>query len=443
MNNSLNQYIELFEAQRGVIDSHSCEAINRHRDAAADTLRRLGRLPRRGDEGFEKIDINEIFAPDYGLNISRVDFPLPRAEAARCEIPSVSCNTAVVVNDTCKVPDGLADTLPAGVEVMTLAEGARRYPDAFAGADPIPADNAVAALNSLLVQDGVYVRVAPGAVMDRPVQILSLFNSAQPMMGVRRIRVDVGVGARASVLACDHPPTDAASLACRVVEVNVGSGARLDYYDLEEAGAKSDRVQVLVADQQQDSTLSVCSISLKGGRTRNEFYPRHHGTGCTTRLNGLVIAGGEQIVDNATFITHCWEHCTSEQVFKYALFDRSRGAFEGLVTVAEGARFTDAHQTNRNLLASPDATMHAMPQLIINCDEVKASHGAATGQLDENALFYMRQRGIPLEQARMMLINAFMTDVLDSIDVEPLRQRLRHLVEMRLQGCEHSCASCK
>jgi Fe-S cluster assembly protein SufD len=114
-----------------------------------------------------------------------------------------------------------------------------------------------------------------------------------------------------------------------------------------------------------------------------------------------------------------------------------------MVTVAPNATFTDAKQSNRNLLASPDARMHARPQLIINCDEVKASHGSATGQLDQNALFYMRSRGIPEAEARMMLVNAFMIDVLDAISLEPLRERLRHLVDRRLRGCESLCHGCE
>ena len=230
-------------------------------------------------------------------------------------------------------------------------------------------------------------------------------------------------------------------LSCRVIEASLGRGATLNVYELEEATANSHRASVFVAEQGRDSKLNVTTIALNGGKRRNEFHTRHLDENCTTSLNGMVIAADEQVVDNATFVMHDKPRCNSDQLFKYALFDNAQGAFEGLVTVTANACFTDAHQSNRNLLVSPTAQMHTMPQLIINCDEVKASHGATTGQLDEKALFYMRSRGIPEEEARMMLINAFMADVLEHIEIESLRERLRHLVDRRLRGCSAVCSN--
>ena len=439
MNNSLLQYIELFREHRSVIDAHAPEVLNRRRGEALAVLEKLGRLPEKGDEGFPKISLNSMFAPDYGLNISRVDFGIPQSGSG-CESPVAGRPAAVVVNDTFI---SCATILPEGVEVCSLTDAAERYPHIFDN-QIAPADNAVVALNSLLVQDGVFIRIAPGVRVEKPVQILSTFNASQPMMGVRRVVVNVGDGASAAVLMCDHPVAGAAGhLSCRVVEATVGTGASLDFYDLEEAGTDSRRASVFASEQQRDSRLNVCSLFLNGGMTRNEYYPVHKGENCETRLGGLVIGGGNQIVDNAVELTHSHPRCSSEQLFKYALFDASQGSFEGMVKVNPDAVHTNAHQSNRNLLASADARMYAMPQLEIYCDEVKASHGSATGQLDERALFYMRQRGIPEEEARMMLVNAFMTDVLDTISGDTLRERLRHLVDVRLRGAEQICAGCR
>jgi len=441
--NSLTQYIELFEGQRTTIERNAPTALNQHRQKALDILQTVGRLPERGDEGFEKISLNEMFAPDYGLNINRMTFRADAKTAFSCDVPSVGTLSCMMVNDAFMPTPTLKASLPEGVEVMSLAKAAELYPELFAG-QIAPIDNPIVALNTLFVQDGVFIHVGRDVTLDRPIQILSLFNTSQPLMGARRIRIVVEDGAKASVLVCDHPRVHNVDyLSCRVVEATIGRNASLDFYDLEEATERTRRASVFAAGQMEGSSLNLCGIFLNGGMTRNEFYPRHLGENCTTKIGGMVIGGGSQIIDNATFITHDHPRCTSDQLFKYALFDSAQGSFEGMVKVDEGAVFTESRQNNRNLLASPDARMHAMPQLVIYCDEVKASHGSATGQLDESAMFYMRSRGIPEAEARMMLVNAFMTDVLDAIALEPLRDRLRHLVDKRLRGCESMCNGCE
>ena len=440
--NALDQYIDLYTQYGEALRAHSPEALNRPRAAALDTLRRLGRLPKRGDEGYQLTDVEAMLAPDMGVNVMRVAPAAdPRGEVA-CALPGLGSLNALLVNDTFVAGRGLADALPAGVEVMSLARAAELYPDdVMPGV--APAGEAAVALNSLLVQDGVYIRVAPGVRLDTPIQVLGIFSAASPVLAVRRVRISMGDGASASVLMCDHPRRQQAYTASsRVVECTLGRGAALDCYDLEESGPGTGRISVFAARQDADSRLSLTSAFLSGGCTRNEVYVSHTAPGCHTALGGMVIAGAGQQVDNSTRIVHSQPHCTSEQLFKYALFDDACGAFGGIVTVDHGAVHTDARQTNRNLLASPSARMYAQPQLIINCDEVKASHGATTGRLDDDALFYMRSRGIPEAEARMMLTNAFLTDVLDSIGIEALRERLRHLVDKRLRGCGTSCDKC-
>lgn len=438
--NALNQYIELYEHNRDTIGSHSPDELNRRRPGALATLKTAGRLPERGDEGFPVVSLNEMFGPDFGLNIRRLDFAGGYNSNSGCA--SVANNpAAIVINDSVLLNPGR--TQPEGVEILTFREAAAKYPG-FMADEIAPSDNPVVALNDLLVQDGIYIRIAAGTSVEKPIQILNEFNGSIPMMGIRRVRIAVERGARASVLLCDHPHDRAAAhLGCRVVEVSVAQDASFHLYDLEEASNATGRASVFASRQESGSSLNVCTLFLRGGVTRNEYYPSHAGENCTTRLGGIVIGGGEQKIDNAVFLTHTFPRCRAEQLFKYALFDNSRGAFEGLVKVNPGSVFTQTHQTNRNLLAGEGARMYAMPQLEIYCDEVKASHGSATGRLDERALFYMRSRGIPEAEARMMLVNAFMTDVLEFVDDEPLRERLRHLIDRRLRGVETVCSGCR
>lgn len=438
--NALNQYLTYYRDNRSVIDSHSSALLNARRAEAAARLERMGRLPERGDEGYHEVSVNGLLAPDYGLNITRLPFATgSRTGVYGADLPATGTIPLMMVNDSFVAP---AHELPEGVEVMSLAEATTRYPERFA-TEVAPADNPIVAVNDLLVQDGIYIHIPQGLHLNRPVQIISTFNAAQPMMGVRRVVVHVDDDASATVIACDHPRNDSVDyLNCRVVELTLGRNARLDFNDLEESTPNCNRLSVIAADQHDGSSLAISAICLAGGITRNEYFVDLKHPHCNTALSGLVITSGKQVVDNATFVTHRAESCVSEQLFKYALFDGSHGAFEGLVTVARGARFTDARQSNRNLLVSEDARMHAMPQLVIDCDDVKASHGSATGQLNADALFYMRSRGIPEAEARMMLINAFMAEALDRISHDPLRQTLRILVDKRLRGCAAECDSC-
>lgn len=439
---AINQYLDLYRQHAAVICRHAPAALNARREAAFRVLEALPRLPKVGDEGFEAVSLEDMFAPDYGINITRRQFDANPAELQGCDLPNAGTFAAMVVNDAFVADDKLAGRLPAGVEVMSLIGAAAKYPDAVARS-VAPEANPVAALNSLLLQDGVYIRVARNVVVDKPIQILSTFNTSEPLLAARRIVVDMEPDAQATVLLCDHPRSRQADyLSCRVVEVRLAENAKLDFYDLEESTDRSRRASVFAAEQQAYSVLNTVGITLSTASTRNEFHVSHRGPGAETHLGGMVIAGGSEVVDNATFVEHSTPRCTSRQLFKYAMFDQSHGAFEGLVTVLPQAVFTDAQQTNRNLLASPTAKMNAMPQLIIDCDEVKASHGATTGQLDEAALFYMQQRGIPQAEARMMLINAFMDEVLQRINHEPVRERLRHLVDRRLRGCSAVCSNC-
>ncbi len=160
-------------------------------------------------------------------------------------------------------------------------------------------------------------------------------------------------------------------------------------------------------------------------------------------LAGMVIGSGKMHVDNDSDIRHMAPRCHSNQLFKYVLDEESKGAFEGSIFVAPGARFTEAYQSNRNILASTTAKMHCKPQLEIYNDDVKCSHGATTGQLDTDALFYMRSRGIPESEARTMLMQAFMVDVIDTVHISGLRERLLHLVDRRFSGTLGDCAGCR
>lgn len=443
---SLKQYIDLYEANRAHIDHFSAPALNALRADALEALKHM-HLPTRGDEGFEKTSINDMMAPDFGINFNRVNIPVQIAETFRCEVPRVSTLMAFVINDTFHPGTASPDRLPEGVTVMSLAEAALTMPDDVTrhyGKIAAPHTNAGVALNTLLCQDGVYVHIAKGVKLEKPLQIVNIFSAPVDLMAVRRVLIVLEEGAEARVLMCDHTQDDEHHyMSLQVIEAAISKGARLDIYDMEESSHLTSRYSQLYLRQDENSETVVNGTTLSNGTTRNDYRISLEGEHSQTLLGGMAVGSQHQHIDNDSSVEHLAPKCRSNQIFKYILDDEASGAFEGGITVHPGAILTEAYQSNRNLLASIGAKMHTKPQLLIYCDDVKCSHGATTGQLDQQALFYMRQRGISERTARTMLMEAFMTDVIDTVTIEGLRDRLRHLLDMRLHGQRSFCGHCR
>ena len=381
--------------------------------------------------------LDTLYAPDYGINLQHLQMTADVAAAFHCGVPNLNCYLMVVVGDVVHFTSS-AEKLPEGLEIYSLRNIPERY---MADAEAISERSD--SLNSLLLTDGIYIRVNESCRIDKPVQIVNLFQSDTPMLTPRRVIIDAGAASALRVLLCDHSQSPATPhLSSEVINVRVAKDAKVEIYDIEESMPSTHRHWQLNASQDDNSELVVNTTYLHGGVTANEYNIDVDGDGCFTSLSGLAVLTGEQIVSNKAVLRHKGCHCSSRQLFKNAVFDKAHGSFGGRVIVEQSAMHTDAAQTNRNILASADARMDASPQLEIYCDEVKASHGATTGQLDEQALFYMQSRGIPRDEARRMLTQAFMADVIDNISYEVLRQRLHVLVEKRLNGDSASCSTC-
>ena len=243
-------------------------------------------------------------------------------------------------------------------------------------------------------------------------------------------------------LSEQHPMDNVNFLSTQVIEAHIGENAVFDLYELEETHTSSVRFSNLYVNQEANSNVLLNGMTLHNGTTRNTTEVTLSGRGAEINLCGMAIADKNEQVDNHTFIDHKVSDCTSNELFKYVLDDQAIGAFAGKVLVRPGAQHTDSQQTNRNLCATRDAHMYTQPQLEIYADDVKCSHGATVGQLDENALFYVQQRGISLHEARLLLMFAFVNEVIDPIRLEALKDRLHLLVEKRFRGELNKCRGC-
>lgn len=439
------QYIDLYTECRSLIDDHSAPVLNAMRQQACDDLCRLG-LPTQRLERYKYTNVAESFAPDYGLNLRHIPIPVNPYEVFRCDVPNLSTSLYFVVNDRFYDKALPPVSLPEGVEVMSLAEAARKSPhfiEKYYGRLARSSKDGLNALNTMLCQDGLFIHVPKNTIVERPIQVINILRADVNLMVNRRVLIVLEEGAEAKVLFCDHAIDDHQFLTTQVGEVYVGENAHLELYELEETHVKSHRFSNMYVDQQRASTATIDSLTLHNGLTRNRTDVTLSGEYAETRMFGCVIADKQQHVDNNTLIDHRVPNCQSTELYKYVLDDEALGAFAGRVLVREGAQHTTSQETNANLVATDTARMYTQPMLEIYADDVRCSHGSTVGQLNDEALFYMRQRGIPEAEARMLLKFAFVGEVLDSIRMEPLRDRLHYLVEKRFRGLLSKCEGCK
>ena len=436
---SEKQYIELYKQCRTMIHEHSSDVMNNVRDEAFERFASAG-FPSRKVERYKYTDIQKLFAPDYGLNLNRLTIPVDPYNAFRCDVPNLSTSLYFVVNDGFYQDEKPKGHLPEDVVIGSLKEFATsEYYNQLAD----KANDATTDLNTMLAQDGLYVFVPKNVKVDRAIQVINILRSDVDLMVNRRVLIVLEAGAELKMLFCDHAADDRNFLATQVIEAYVSENASLDLYCLEETHAKNVRVSNVYIDQQANSRVNHNVITLHNGITRNKLDLTFSGEGAECQCYGCVIADKQQHVDNNTLITHKVPHCTSNELYKYVLDDKAIGAFAGRVLVEHGAQKTSSQMTNQNLTATKDARMYTQPMLEIYADDVKCAHGSTVGQLNDAALFYMRQRGISLAEAKMLLQNAFINEVIDKMQLEPLRDRLHHLVEKRFRGELNKCEGCK
>ena len=447
--NAEQQYIELYEQAREMIFSHAPEAMNAVRDEAFEDFRRQG-FPSKKVERYKYTDLQKLFAPDYGVNLNRLEIPVDPYQAFRCDVPNLSTSLYFVVNDAFYNRQQPQAHLPEGVIVGSLRENPHfigKYYAKLAKTD----EDAVTALNTMLAQDGLLVYVPKNVKVDRAIQVINILKATPSnaqrqvpdLMVNRRVLIILEEGAEIKMLFCDHAADDRNFLATQVIEAYVGENASLDLYCLEETHYKNVRLSNVYIDQQANSRVNHNVITLHNGVTRNRLDLTFSGEGAECGCYGCVIADKQQHVDNNTLIVHRAPHCTSNELYKYVLDDKAVGAFAGRVLVEHGAQKTASQMTNQNLTATREARMYTQPMLEIYADDVKCAHGSTVGQLNDAALFYMRQRGISLDEAKLLLQNAFINEVIDHMRLTPLRDRLHHLVEKRFRGELNKCEGCK
>ena len=339
-----------------------------------------------------------------------------------------ACHYLVFVNG--RYSDALSKPgeLPEGVQVLNLAQAFEQCPQVVAAHFNRVVgsyEHGFTALNTAFAEDGALIVLPKRGIIAEPIHLLFLATATAADQAIHpRVLVVAEAGSRATVVETYVGLDDACYFSNAVTEVVLETGACLDHYKLQNESSRAFHIASLKVSQARDSRFCSTAVSTGAKIARNEIDISQDGEHTLTVLNGLFLANGRQHVDVRTNVEHRHPHGRSEEYYKGILDGRSHGVFNGRVHVHPGAQKTDASQSNSNLLLSGDAEIDTKPQLEIYADDVKCAHGATIGQLDEQMLFYLRSRGIPPETARGLLIYGFARDVLDRIDVVPIRRRL-------------------
>jgi len=435
--------VGLFEKNQALLTIHDTAALAEIRNKAFAFFMKLG-FPDTSMESWRLTDLKESFERGYDYQLhpmKDVDFH----KVFRCNIPYL--DTAVIgqLNGWFVSKDVPLMTLGNGIIMGSLAEARKTYPqliEKYYGTVADDSADGFTALNTAFAQDGVFIYVPDNVKSPKPVQLINVINHGESLFLQSRNLIVVGANAKLSLVHCDDSYNHQASFSNIVTEVHVGEHGMLDHYKLQNLNNSSTLISTVYFRLETAANLESHYISLNGGMLRNNIRLLFNGPHGNAGIYGIYLMDRKQHADNQVFVDHAYPDCTSNEMFKGILDEHARAVFNGHVLVRRNSTRTDARQTNKNILLTDTARVNSKPFLEIYNDDVKCSHGSTTGQLDAESMFYMRQRGIGEETARMLLMFAFADEIISKIAIPQLRQRIEDMVKKRLQGELQICEQC-
>ena len=438
------RYGDLYNENIKKIAGNSSPFINSFREPALEKFRQMG-IPTRKNETYKYTNLDIFFNQEYQSYFMPLTSDFAKAEEFRCDVANLDTHGIVLLNGFYPTISDKLRKLPEGVWIGSLNEAARKFGDKiekhynkYAQSD----SDGLVPLNTALASDGVFVFVPEGVALKKPIQVVNLVYSKEDIFNQHRNLIIVEKNAELSLIICDHTLSPQKFLTNSVTEIYVGENAHFDIIRVQNEHNNAGKITHTFIHQERSSYSSSNNITLHGGLVRNSTHHFLGGEGAECYSYGLFLADKFQHIDNFVNVDHAFPNCTSNQLFKGVLDDMATGAFNGRIYVRQDAQGTMAYQKNNNILLTDDAKMDTKPQLEIYADDVKCSHGATVGQLDEDALFYLQSRGINKREASLMMMFGFAHEVIQNIKVEALRDRMDNLVMQRLRGELSRCASC-
>ena len=428
-----DRFVSAFQVHHGQALNGTTAGIADRRAAAIERFAELG-LPTHKQEAWKYTNIAGELQHPYTLPITAETPSLSKADIEPFLIDGLDAHRLVLVNG--RFDPTLSDIgdVPNGVVVTNLEAAGDAHADLvdahygkYADAD----EEALAALNTAFVQDGVFVYVPRGTMLEKPVFVLHLSATDDDLMIQPRNLFVAEAGTAARVIEVQASLTDAQTFTNAVTETYVGADGNFDHYLVQNAGDHASQVQTLAAYQEHDSVFDTHTTTLSGKVVRNNLTITPDGTHCESHLFGLNLGRDQMHVDNHTLVDHVEADCFSNELYKNILTGEAKGVFNGKVFVHKDSQRINAYQSNKSLVLTNTARMYAKPELEIYADDVQCSHGATTGQIDPEGLFYLRSRGLSEERARILMLQAFAQDVIDEIKDDALRASLTETLRDR------------
>ncbi|MBI5219674.1 MAG: Fe-S cluster assembly protein SufD [Bacteroidia bacterium] len=433
----------LFQEHVHDIRKNSPEFINAKREEAFADFKKLG-LPSQNIEEYRYMDFGKLFKGNYTQLYEPQKLTVDFSSLFKCNVPELDSYIIVLVNGRYYRSD-LKFKFPKGVLIGGLSQLSKEHPEImetyynkYAGSE----NNGLAALNTAFAQDGLFIYIPKNTEIEKPIQIINILVYEKDFMVHPRNFIMADDSSSAKIVVCDHTLTPWKYLTNSVTEIILGNNARLDIYNIQDENNSSAHINSVFVNQSSGSAFVSNIASIHGGTIRNNIHVTLDGERSEANIFGLYLTDRKQHIDNFTFVDHAKPNCVSSQLYKGVLDDEATGAFNGKILVRKDAQNTNAFQKNNNVLLTNEARMNTKPQLEIYADDVKCSHGATVGQINEDALFYMRSRGISEKEARLMLMYAFAFEVIGKINFAPLQERITDLVDKRLRGELSRCSNC-
>ncbi len=436
--------LRLFQDNEGLISRNDTPYTAKVRYGGFGKFSELN-FPDRRNELWKNTDLSGILGRDYTKFVDRLDIGPDVLSLFTCDVHNFETDQVSFLNGWHIDSGAGLKKLPNGAVIGSIAAAFREYPalvEKHYGKYADPGKDIFQAMNTAFAQDGLFIYLPEDVTLEKPLQMISIINSSENLLLQNRNLVIQGKNSHLTLVMCDDSTNQQASFNNSVTEIFLDEGARLDHYKLQNLNNTSTLLNATAFHQEAGSVLNTYALTLNGGLIRNYAQAKLNGSGSEANIYGLYLMDRKQHVDNRVFVEHAVPDCTSTELFKGILDDEATGVFNGHILVRRDAQRTNAYQQNRNILLTDKAAMNTRPFLEIYADDVKCSHGATVGQLDPEALFYIRSRGICMASARLLLMYAFAAEVIGKMSLEPLKNRIDEMIKQRLRGELHVCEHC-
>ena len=419
--------------------------VNQTRQPALQAFQRMG-IPGFRTENYKYTDLTRLFDNEnFRRSFKPDDFEVNLNEVFSCDVPEFDTHLILVVNGWYDEAGNRNTSFPEGVIVKSLRKAMvenTELIEKYYGKLAQSKEDPLTAMNTLFAQDVVFIYIPDNTHLAKPLQLINILRSEDDLYVTQRNLVIAGKNSQARIMFCDHTLMPQQYINNNLTEIEIGEDAVIDLYSIQNQHNKTASLSGLYIRQAGGSQLVTNAITLHGGIIRNNLRVLLDGEHASAKICGLALSDKNQHVDNYTNIEHIRPNCQSDQLYKNILDDSSTGGFTGRIHVLPHAVKTAAYQRNNNVLLTNAAKMNTKPQLVIDNDDVKCSHGATVGRINDEALFYLQARGINEKEARLMLMFAFAHEVLAEIKIEKLRDVIDKLVNKRLRGEVSKCHSC-